>query len=290
MAKDSKPAPRIADYARPVSFEPNRGQANHQVEFLAHGTGYSLFLSRGEAVMVLRSEGLSEHSTTLRMRPAGGNAFAPADDLSELPGKSNYFVGSSPSRWRTGIPTYAKVRYRDVYPGIDLVYYGNQRQLEYDFVVSSGADPRNVSVELEGSGELNLHPDGSLVMHTAAGELTWQKPFAYQTVAGRPKPVQCAFVRRGGQRLGFALAEYDRSKPLIIDPVLHYRTVLAYSTTLGVSGFDAANAIAVDGEGNAYVAGTAGTSFRQLKAPFRAASPATTVRMRSLRNSIQKES
>ncbi len=266
VAKYSKPAPRIADYSRPVSFEPNRGKANQQVDFLARGTGYSLFLSRGDAVMVLRRGDGTGHSATVRMRPAGGNALAPVDALSELPGKSNYFIGSDPEHWHTGIPTYAQVRYRDVYPGIDLLYYGNQRQLEYDFVVSPGADPRNVSVELEGSGELDFHSNGNLVMHTAAGDLTWHKPFAYQSIEGRRMPIQCAFVQRSGQRLGFALAEYDRSKPLIIDPTLQYTTVLTYSATLGEGPLG--NAIAVDDEGNAYVTGMAGYDFPTTKDAF----------------------
>jgi hypothetical protein len=260
--------PAITNYARPLSFEPNRGQRDKQVDFLAHGAGYSLFLSHAEAVIVLQRGAPAKRgshslptpliSTAVRLKPVGGNASAPVGALGELPGKSNYFIGSVPERWHTGIPNYAKVRYRNVYRGVDMIYYGNQRQLEYDFVVSPGADPGRISLEFQGASKAELDREGIVVMHTAAGDLRWHKPIAYQEVNGSRKLVECAYARRGPQLLGFALADYDRAKPLIIDPVLDYSTYLGGSGADGDQGM----AIAVDAYGNAYVTGfTASPDF-----------------------------
>ncbi len=115
----------------PLSFEANRGQTDWRVKFLSRGHGYTLFLTPGEAV-------LAAHDATLRVRLAGGNRRPRIEGFAELPGKSNYFIGNDPAKWRTNVPTYSKIRYRDVYPGIDVVYHGNQQQLEYDFVVAPG--------------------------------------------------------------------------------------------------------------------------------------------------------
>jgi hypothetical protein len=143
----------------PLSFEVNQGQADPQVKFLSRGHGYSLFLTPAEAVLTLRNDerrmmndelktpnsSFSIHHssfTTVRMKLIGANPQPPVAGLEELPGKVNYFIGNDPTKWRTNVPTYTKVKYEDVYPGVDLVYYGNQRQLEYDFVVAPGADPK----------------------------------------------------------------------------------------------------------------------------------------------------
>jgi hypothetical protein len=262
----------IADYIRPLSFEPNRGQTDKQVDFLAQGTGYSLFLSHAEAVMVLRrgdpprapgshSRPMAVKWVTVRMRPVGGNASAEVDALGKLAGKSNYFIGSLPDRWRTGIPNYAKVRYGNVYPGVDMIYYGNQRQLEYDFVVGPGADPGSIALEFQSASKAELDREGGLVMHTDAGDLRWHKPVAYQEVNGTRKLVACAYAPRDRQRLGFALGAYDSTQPLIIDPELEY------SSVLGGIVRDEGHAIAVDVHGNAYITGSA-NSFGNSDTPF----------------------
>jgi hypothetical protein len=264
--------PAVANYMRPLSFESNQGQTDKRVDFLARGTGYSLFLSQAEAVIVLQrgapakrdshSRPTPGSSATVRMRPAGGNTSAKVDALGELPGKSNYFVGSVPERWHTGISNYAKVRYREVYPGVDMIYYGNQRQLEYDFVVSAGADPSRISLGFQSASKAELDPEGGVVMHTAAGDLRWHKPIAYQEVDGRRKLVACAYMRSGTDRLGFTVGTYDRSKPLIIDPVLEY------STYLGGSGDDSGVRITVDAHGNAYVTGLVTSADFPVKNAF----------------------
>lgn len=247
----AKPA-AMTDYARPLSFEPNRGQTDRPVDFLAHASGYTLFLSRAEAVTAL------QNGAAVRMRPVGANGSAPAQALESQPSKSNYFIGSVPRHWYTNIPNYAKIRYRNVYAGIDLIYHGNQRQLEYDFVVKPGADPRRILLEFLGATKAELDQSGDLVMHTAAGDLRWHKPVAYQEINGGRKLVGCDYLRKGG-RLGFRLAAYDKDKPLIIDPELEY------STYLGGSGYDQAFGVAVDADGSAYVTGNTSSANFPVK-------------------------
>ncbi len=265
--------PAITNYARPVSFEPNRGQTDKQVDFLAHGTGYSLFLSHAEAVMVL-------HDVTVRMRPVGANASIPTAALDEQPSKSNYFIGNVPERWRTDIPNYAKVRYANVYPGVDLIYYGNQRQLEYDFVVKPGADLGNISLDFEGPAKAELDGKGNLLMHTGVGDVQWHKPVAYQEVNGRRNLVGCAYAPRGGLRFGFRLDAYDPAKPLIIDPELEY------STYLGGSFSDQGFAIAVDTRGNAYVTGTTTSDDFPIKDAFQSVNRGSQVTGSTLGNAF----
>src|SRR5438309_2090984 len=153
----------------PLHFEANRGQTHEDVRFLARGPGYSLFLTPTEAVLTLVkpesparrpvAHGKPEPrgpatGTVMRMTFAGANPDLRVMGLEELPGKANYFIDNNPAKWRTNIPTYAKVQYREVYPGIDLVYYGNQRQLEYDFVVRPGADPSAIALRFMGADKL----------------------------------------------------------------------------------------------------------------------------------------
>jgi len=258
--------PAFSNYARQLGFEPNRGQTDKRVDFLAHGTGYSLFLSHADAVIVVRhgvqsksgspNQERAVSSAAFRMSAVGGNSSAPLDALGQLPGKSNYFVGSVAERWHTDIPNYAKVRYRDVYPGIDIIYYGNENQLEYDFIVGPGANPGAIALEFHGAGKAELDDRGNLVMHTSAGDMRWHKPLAYQEVNGNRRLVGCGYVRTSTQRLRFRLDTYDRTKPLIIDPVLEY------STYLGGSASDQGSGIVVDAHGNAYVTGdTSSTDF-----------------------------
>jgi len=146
--------------------------------------------------------------------------------LEELPGKSNYFVGDDPEQWRTNVPNCAKVRFADVYPGVDLVYYGNQQQLEYDFVVAPGADPSAVTLGLVGADGMQIDRQGELVLQTRAGEVRWHKPVVYQEVGGKRQMVDGRYVRKVKRAVGFAVASYDRSRPLVIDPVLVYSTYL----------------------------------------------------------------
>src|SRR5712671_6150319 len=155
----------------PLQFEANRGQTHKDVHFLSRGQGYSLYLTAGEAVLVLskpnpdaRPDARSTqarpdapaqvNSVALRMSLVGAARKSTVSGLDELSGKANYLIGKDSTKWRRSVPTYAKVHYREVYPGIDLVYYGNQRQLEYDFIVAPGADPKKVVLEFNGAEKL----------------------------------------------------------------------------------------------------------------------------------------
>lgn len=260
-----------ADYgAVPLSFEPNQGQIDPQVQFVSRGSGYSLFLSPAQAVMVLNqrsaqpqeltsgSVDASVDSTVLRMQLVGANRTAALIGLNQLPGKSNYFIGNDPSRWRTNIPTYAKVRYKSVYPGVDLIFYGNRRQLEFDFVVFPGADPKGIALAFDGVDSLEVVGQGDLVAATPAGSIRLRKPQAFQEEKGHRQEIDAGYVLQGKYQVGFQLGAFDHLKPLVIDPVL------AYSTYLGGFFPDLSFSIATDPAGNAYVIGStqATSNFR----------------------------
>jgi hypothetical protein len=241
----------------PLQFEANQGQTDRQVRFLARGAGYSLYLTAGEAVLVLAKPNpdakydAKTHAkpTVLRMSLVNAAPAPRVSGLEELPGKANYFIGQDPAKWRTNVPTYAKVHYGEVYPGIDLVYYGNQRQLEYDFVVAPGADPKKIVLGFKGAERLEIDAQGDLVLHAARGDVRLRKPVIYQEIDGTRRDIEGGYVPRGVKQIGFNVAAYDRSRPLVIDPVL------AYSTYLGGSGGDSGIRIALDAGGNAYVTG-----------------------------------
>jgi len=241
----------------PLQFEANRGQTHEEVRFLSRGAGYSLYLTAGEAVLVLsqpmadarRDAQALAKSVAVRMSLVGAARKPAVSGTDELPGKANYFIGKDRSKWRTDVPTYAKVRYRAIYPGIDLVYYGNQRQLEYDFIVAPGADPKKIALGFKGADKLEIDAKGDLVLRAAGGEVRQHKPVVYQEIDGIRQEIDGGYVRKGANRVGFRLAAYDTARPLIIDPVL------SYSTYLGGSGREKGLAIAVDRDGNAYVTG-----------------------------------
>jgi len=260
---------RVLDqYAQlPLCFEPNLGQTSAQVRFLARAGGYTMFLTAGEAVMVLsRSERREKGSprrhepapvvqqAVVRMRMEGGAANAPVVGLERQPGISAYFIGNDPAKWRPEVPRYSRVEYKRVYPGVDLVYYGDQRQVEYDFEVAPGADPGQIRLAYEGA-ELRVDQSGDLVLATRLGELRQRRPQVWQQVGARRVEVAASY-RLLGKRVGVEVASYDRNRALVIDPVL------VYSTYLGGNSYDYPGAIVVDTAGAAYVAGyTTSTDF-----------------------------
>jgi hypothetical protein len=259
-----------AQYGKlPMSFEPNQGQSAPQVKFVSRGQGYQLFLTGDEAVMAVRNATKRKNVSpklahrmpareasqfaVVSMKLDGANTNAAVTGASQLPGKVNYFIGKDASKWRTDIPTYAQVKYAGIYPGIDLVYYGNQKQLEYDFVVAPGADPKAIAFDVKGASALRLSKQGDLVMKTAAGDVKFAKPVVYQEIAGERREVAGKFVLKGEHEVKFALGAYDPTQTLTIDP-----SVLIYSTYLGGSGAngDFGYGIALDTTGDAFVVGT----------------------------------
>jgi uncharacterized repeat protein (TIGR01451 family) len=236
----------------PLSFEKNQGQHDPMVEFVSRGTGYNLFLTRGEAVLALKD-------AALRVKLIGAVKQPQISGLERLPGKANYFTGNDPSKWRTSVPTYRKVRYQGVYPGIELVYYGNQKQLEYDFVVSPAADPAAIAMKFDGADSIEIDAQGDLILHIAGREIREHKPVVYQEIDGAQKLVEGHYALKGQAEVGFSIADYDRTKPLIIDPTLVYSTYLgggAGNNAAGNSGLG----IAIDASGNAYVTGATGSA------------------------------
>ncbi len=230
----------------PLSFEANQGQTDSQVNFLSRGSGYSLFLTPTKAVLSLEQ---GNTSNVVGMRIVGANPTARAVGVDKQADVSNYLIGSDPSKWHTDVPNYGKVDYRSVYKGIDLVYHGDQKQLEYDFVVAPGADPRAIRLAFDGMKSASLDRAGNLVLHTSGGNVVEHAPVVYQDVNGQHKAVAGRYILQGNHQVAFQVGHYDHSKPLVIDPTL------SYSTYLG-AGFG--YAIAVDSSGSAYVTGWAG--------------------------------
>jgi hypothetical protein len=256
----------------PLSFEPNQGQTDPHVKFLAHGGGYGLYLTGSEAVLALRSSGKQNSIIRMFLDSANEGQIVAAEE--ELPGKSNYFIGNDPAKWHRNIPQFARVRYHDVYPGIDLVYYGHQGKLEYDFEVSPGADPKQIALQFRGSPRLTLTAAGDLSIATEAGNVQLQAPRVYQRVGNGDRPVPGKFVLLSDNQVAFEIGAYDGTQRLVIDPILTYSTYLggsgdeSCSKIENLAGITTAQftpgcpAVAVDAAFRTYVAGaTTSTDF-----------------------------
>jgi len=264
----------------PLSFEENEGQTSSPVRYLARGTGFELFLADSKSVLSIQGPCRTNASVrtldTLRQRLLPASKFGRAlvrhyqrcqtsslqmafegaekarlTGIDELAAKSSYFVGRDRSKWRTGIPNYARVQYDAIYPGVNLVFYGNRSHLEFDFVVAPGADPHQVMLKFDPANDVRVTPDGDLRIGPRSYAVLLRRPTIYQTEDSRREPVQGGFSLLKDGRVALNVGAYDRAKPLIVDPVLTYSTFLN-----GSGGESEADGIAVDSKGDAYVVGT----------------------------------
>jgi beta-propeller repeat-containing protein len=257
----------------PLYFEANRGQTDPSVGFLSRGSGYNLFLTPGEAVLALKTQlsprlnplttpwkprldritkvnAEERRESVLRMKLVGANSEPEMIGVEELPGKANYFIGNDPKQWDTKIPTYAKVKYNNVYPGIDLIYYGKQAQLEHDFIVQPGANPKSIQFAFEGYENLEKTKDGDLIIKIPDGKIVLKKPRIYQEIKGRKREIGGGYVlNHKSHSVGFRIAAYDTTKPLVIDPVISF--ILSVGQAEDVFGFG----IALDPNNNIYLVG-----------------------------------
>lgn len=220
----------LANYFQaPISFEPNQGQTDGRVKFMARGAGYKLFLTPSNAVFSFQNAAADDElapkeSDLVTMNVVGANPAAQISGKDELPGRSSYFLGTDPKKWHTNIPNFGKVQYENIYPGIDLVFHGIQGQLEYDFVVHPGAVPKVIAIEFKGARHIKVNPQGELALQAANGQICFHKPVAYQQDGGSKHFVDVRYVLTGKNHVGFALGAYDSKETLIIDPVLSYST------------------------------------------------------------------
>ncbi len=240
------------------------------MRFLSHGPGYTLFLTADEAVFKFSGQDLISQgkrhglkfvrdrllskvteASVVRMKLKGANSALSITGLNRLPGVSNYFIGQDSRKWHKGVASYARVQYSEIYSGIDLVYYGTGNRVEYDFIVKPGADPKQVLLSFDGADKISRDTNsGDVSIPTVAGKMALQKPVIYQMENGQKKIIECNYKFQGNDQLGFDVGDYDRSEPLVIDPVL------AYSTYLGGSKQDDSYGMTVDSIGNAFIAGS----------------------------------
>jgi hypothetical protein len=238
----------------PLAFEANQGQADSAVKFLARASDYTLFLTANEAVLLLDSKkrkvsdepAQEDHAVVVRMRFEGANQASSVKGEDALGFKTNYFNGSDSVTTFTDISNHGRVKYTSIYPGVDLLYYGNQQQLEYDLLVAPKADPKQIKIRFSGAGKVALSNEGNLILHTAAGDVSHHKPIAYQIIEGKRNRIDANYQLAENGEVGFRLGEYDTRHALVIDPIVSYSSFL----------WGNASSIAVDAAGNSYIVGT----------------------------------
>ncbi len=253
-------APQALLNRLPLSFEENRGQANRDVRFVARQPGYAVYLADTETRFELRDQ--ASHSQTVSMKFIGASTNATVEGRQPLPGKSNYFIGNDPGEWQTDVPTFASVRQQKIYPGIDAIFYGNARKFEYDFVVAPQADPQQIALAFDGANNLELDKQGDLLLRADGLNLKMLKPVIYQQVNGQRRLIEGSYSIPTPNSVRFEIGDYDRSLPLVIDPVIDY------STYFGGSGTDIGYGIAVDRQGNVYIVGQTSSLNFPTKSPL----------------------
>ncbi len=254
-----------------LNFQINHGQSAPEVKFLLHSSRYGLFLTPSELAIVLRPPGADIDNKFLENLPHSADSRPAADKpssvniirlklkdanetpeiigLERLPGKINYFIGNNPANWYTDIPTYAKVKYRSIYPGIDIICYGNQQHLEWDFIVHPGSDPSLIHIDIEGCEHSTLDTRGDLLLTAGGQDIRISRPVIYQKAAGQRNEIVGRYILEDGYKVSFQLDDYDKAKPLVIDPVI------TFGTYWGGFNVDSGYSIAVDSAGAMYVTG-----------------------------------
>ena len=230
----------------PMSFEP----AQTSSRFIANGGSYRMSIGANDSYIAINN-GVSGSKSILHFAFDGANPTAGLEGIEPLPGVINYYRGQDSRNWRLGVKTFAKVQAKSVYPGIDVVYYGDRHRLEFDFVVAAGADPKAIGLKVDGADALSLSEQGDLVVGVNGREFRFHKPYAYQLIDGKQAAVAVEYATNGPNKASLQVGNYDKSRALVIDPML------TYSTFLGGSQADTGNGLAIDSSGNAYIAGTA---------------------------------
>jgi hypothetical protein len=253
----SDPSPAESSLERiPLLFEPNRGQAENSAQFVSRGNGYTVFLATDKTELVLpptrdvKGQGMKSELSVITLEFLRANKRVRLEAADLLPGKSNYFIGNGSSNWIAGVPQYARINLKSIYPGIDLVYYGNNGLLEYDFVLSPGADPGVLGLRVSGADKISADVSGNLLLQARNGTVQLQKPTIYQETSGVRHIIEGKFILRADNEVGFIVYDYDRTKPLVVDPVLSYSTLIGANNSTQVQG------VAVDPSGNVIIAGT----------------------------------
>ena len=237
------------DAAGKIRFEQNVGQFDPSFDAAVRRGGSTVLIGPGR-IYVRLNNATDSHLADVEMHLLGANAEATAEFENRLPLSTSYFLGNDPNRWHAGVANYSRVRYREIYPGVDLVYYGKGNDVEHDFIVAPGVDPSTIDLAFTGIAGIRFADEGDLVLETVAGDLVVSRPHVYQDFNGEQRQVAAAFERRGVQGAGFELGAYDRTRPLIIDPGLEL------GTFIGGSGSDDVRSVAVDADDDLWVAGT----------------------------------
>jgi hypothetical protein len=240
---------RAASFQLPLRFEQASQSRSNRTPFVARGAGYTVSVSGAGATLLLKG-GSATTARPLTMSLAGGRRHASAQPRRALPGVSNYLIGNDSAQWVRGVRGYAEIEYREVYPGVDVVYYGTQQELEYDFVVAPGSSPDVIALAYDGATGLRLDDHGELVIATVDGDVVQHRPEIYQNDQGARRAIRGGYVIRRDGTIGFRVGKYNRRLPLVIDPIL------SYGTYLGGTGFERVGGVAIDAAGNVIVAGT----------------------------------